>query len=281
MTDDNDDLGPIERLNALRRSGVITAEEFTEFKASILPRDLPISPTAPSPKQGSRGSGIWLMTVAALAIVAAGSAFVSSRYAGLDLRSLAASSSGEPSIGRPALAVPSASSQPPPAEVTRAPSASSAMPDPGKALGNQVVLQSQNQTSSRTAATDASPQSDDKVEYSPAYNQCMATGDAARGTTMGILDCIAPENDRQDLRLNRAYKLSMQQSSSSAQATLRKSERFWLREREATCTADGSPFEGGTLQRVAYAQCLVNETIKRATWLESMGGDASGALWRP
>lgn len=284
MISDNDDLARMERLRALRRSGVLSEEEFAKLEASIVPSQAmmeqaaSMEPVASYPISRATRSATWPIVLAAVAIVAGGSAFVWSRYVGLDRSALA--SSIEPRIDKPALAASSPPSQAAPDQAPVGPASGREVVDQNTP-GNEAAASMQQDQMPPHIAETSQPRSDAKVQYSAEYGQCMASGDAARGTTMGILDCMGQENARQDVRLNQAYKLAMQPSSEVSQTTLRQSERLWLKDREATCTADASPFEGGTQQRISYAQCLMDETIKRTSWLQSISGDTSGTPQTP
>lgn len=119
----------------------------------------------------------------------------------------------------------------------------------------------------------AHAQSKAQVErrYSKDYKQCMATGDAANGVTAGIMDCNGSEIDRQDARLNQAYKMVMLRLSAGKKVELRGAERAWIGQRDARCNRAASVEEGGSLAQIIYSQCILDETIKRTMWLESYG----------
>ena len=68
----------------------------------------------------------------------------------------------------------------------------------GARLVGLTALALAGQASGRTSAVEA--------RYSAAYRTCLATGDAAKGVTSGLLDCNGAEIDRQDARLNRTYR---------------------------------------------------------------------------
>ncbi len=104
--------------------------------------------------------------------------------------------------------------------------------------------------------------------YSSEYNECLSTGDAANGVTVAILDCNGAEIDRQDDRLNQAYAAAMAKLSSAEKARLRTSERSWIEDRDANCRREAGAGDGGTLASVSFSGCVLNETAKRADWLE-------------
>lgn len=117
------------------------------------------------------------------------------------------------------------------------------------------------QASGRTAAAV-------ETRYSAAYRNCLATGDAAKGVTSGMLDCNGAEIDRQDARLNRTYRAVMARLAPPARARLRASERAWIGERDRSCRRAAKTAEGGTLASVIYSGCVLDRTIERTMWLE-------------
>ena len=122
-----------------------------------------------------------------------------------------------------------------------------------------VALALAGQASGRTAV---------EARYSAAYRTCLATGDAAKGVTSGMLDCNGAEIDRQDARLNRTYRAVMARLAPPARTKLRASERAWIGERDRSCRRDSKVAEGGTLASVIYSGCILDRTIERTMWLE-------------
>jgi len=110
------------------------------------------------------------------------------------------------------------------------------------------------------------------ARQSKTFRQCMKIGDAARGVTVGILDCNGAELDRQDARLNRLYNAIMARSNPRQKAKLRTLERRWIDERDAHCKRESAPEEGGTLASIIYSSCILDQTIKRTIWLEAYKG---------
>jgi uncharacterized protein YecT (DUF1311 family) len=111
-----------------------------------------------------------------------------------------------------------------------------------------------------------------EARYSKEYNECMSSGDAANGVTSGVLDCIGAEIDRQDARLNQAYKMVMSRLNASRKTILRASERAWIGQRDARCRKASAPEKGGTLASIIYSGCILDETIKRIIFLEKYQG---------
>jgi uncharacterized protein YecT (DUF1311 family) len=107
-----------------------------------------------------------------------------------------------------------------------------------------------------------------EASYSAAFNRCMKSGDAASGVTSAMMDCLGNENDVQGKRLNQTYKLAMSQLDATQKAALRKSERAWITQRDATCQTQSDELGGGTASKLVYSNCILDETIKRTKQLK-------------
>jgi uncharacterized protein YecT (DUF1311 family) len=120
----------------------------------------------------------------------------------------------------------------------------------------------------------ASVKADQKVDsrYSREYRECMASGDAANGVTVGIMSCNGIEIDQQDTRLNQAYRMVMTRLNVQKKTALRTSERNWIRQRDEKCRRKSAAAEGGSLAGIIYSKCILDETIKRRIWLENYKG---------
>ena len=120
-----------------------------------------------------------------------------------------------------------------------------------------------------TSAAHAASKSPVEQRYSATYNRCMASGDAAQGITSGMIDCTEAERNIQDGKLNQAYKMVIARLPVSRQDDLRRSERNWIKARDAICAKElTGDFAGGSMSRVTWLGCLVDETIKRTMALE-------------
>ena len=108
-----------------------------------------------------------------------------------------------------------------------------------------------------------------EAQYSPTFNRCVETGDAARGVTPAMAACVQAELKEQDDRLNAAYRSAMAKRGPAEQARLRVEERAWIKQRDAECDAQAT---GGTIDRVEIPMCLLNETIRRRVILQPMAG---------
>jgi uncharacterized protein YecT (DUF1311 family) len=100
----------------------------------------------------------------------------------------------------------------------------------------------------------------------PDLDRCLNSGEAAQGVTPAMAACYGAELKRADGRLNRAYGAAMARSSRAKKATLRTSERAWIKRRDATCNRELGP-DKGTIQRLNYPSCLIKQTDARTAWL--------------
>ena len=97
--------------------------------------------------------------------------------------------------------------------------------------------------------------------------QHAACMDKSGGTTMGMIECITAEAQRQDARLNKAYKAVMADLSPARKKQLLEAQRAWLKFRDANCGFYYDP-DGGTLARVNANDCMMTATAERARELE-------------
>jgi uncharacterized protein YecT (DUF1311 family) len=106
-------------------------------------------------------------------------------------------------------------------------------------------------------------------QYSPGYEACLNSGDAAKGVSVAMGACVREELAAQDARLNAAYKSAMAKRGPAEQAKLRIEERAWIKRRDAECEQQRT---GGTIDMVEIPSCLLNETIRRRIALQPMAG---------
>jgi len=99
------------------------------------------------------------------------------------------------------------------------------------------------------------------------YIDCVGGGAM---TTAAILQCAHKEFAYQDDRLNRNYKMAMSRLSQDGKTKLRTEERQWLGEMRRRCAF---PEDGGTAHQIVAADCDVEETAKRATYLDRLVQD--------
>jgi uncharacterized protein YecT (DUF1311 family) len=97
------------------------------------------------------------------------------------------------------------------------------------------------------------------------YEACMGKSSA---TTMDMIDCITAEHQRQDARLNKAFKALMAELPFPRKKQLQEAQRAWINYRDANCAFYDDP-DGGTLARVNANACMMTATADRARELES------------
>ncbi len=85
-------------------------------------------------------------------------------------------------------------------------------------------------------------------------------------SNMELLQCAAGIGNREDARLNRAYKAALARLTPPRQQALRVTQRRWIKDRDAQCQAE---FDGGGAQAGIYGTaCLARVTHDRALELE-------------
>lgn len=125
-----------------------------------------------------------------------------------------------------------------------------------------------------SAATQAAPvglgtitRAQAEAASTPEFDKCMDTGDAKAGVTAAMLDCMGAENQRQDARLNAAYKALLDRSDPAAREKIRADERAWLKKRKAFCDAPSEDSGGGTADSLNRSGCYIDTTIEQTTAL--------------
>lgn len=108
------------------------------------------------------------------------------------------------------------------------------------------------------------------AQDSPLSKRFSACMDKSGGVTVTMIDCIAEETERQDARLNKAYKALMASLSAPRKKQLQEAQRAWLKFRDGNCDFYHDP-DGGTLARVSANDCVMNMTAQRARELEQLG----------
>jgi len=101
-------------------------------------------------------------------------------------------------------------------------------------------------------------------ELSRAYECCVAESD---GGDFSIIDCIQQELERQDARLNVAYKKLMDALDGDRKTKLREAQRAWIKFRDTYGDFLYDP-DGGTLARVKANHWHMQATADRARQLE-------------
>lgn len=97
------------------------------------------------------------------------------------------------------------------------------------------------------------------------YETCNETA----YTTIEMRDCNRWEHERQDRRLNNAYRELIRRHLPEAQEDLRRAQRAWLEFREAECLYEATGNMEGTIGPVLVGACWASMTKQRADELEA------------
>jgi uncharacterized protein YecT (DUF1311 family) len=98
------------------------------------------------------------------------------------------------------------------------------------------------------------------------YSKCI---EQSGGTDPGMLDCMGAEAERQDKRLNDAYKKLMNELKPERKKELQEAQRLWIKYTEVNCNLYLDP-DGGTAARLAASECPVLAKAARAKELENL-----------
>jgi uncharacterized protein YecT (DUF1311 family) len=82
-------------------------------------------------------------------------------------------------------------------------------------------------------------------------------------TTMEMTNCMDGEVKKADAELNRVYQAALRKHRPENAVKLRKTQRAWIAFRDAQCEAEGSIYEGGTIQPIVEAHCRVKLAQER------------------
>ena len=102
--------------------------------------------------------------------------------------------------------------------------------------------------------------------YSSEFTACQKR---AISTTANV-ECFDGEFIRQDKVLNRVWKVTLGGMPGASHGPLLHAQRRWIAARDPFCRKQAAEFEGGTIAPVVYANCRVEQTIRRAMWLEKL-----------
>jgi uncharacterized protein YecT (DUF1311 family) len=102
--------------------------------------------------------------------------------------------------------------------------------------------------------------------YTAAFNQCQKRA----VSTSDNEACFNAEFDRQDKILNHAWASTLRRVPPNLRSGLVSAQRKWIAERDQFCNSKAEEFRGGTIMRVVYVDCRVEQTIRRTIWLEKL-----------
>nr|WP_299855494.1 lysozyme inhibitor LprI family protein [Sphingomonas bacterium] len=83
-----------------------------------------------------------------------------------------------------------------------------------------------------------------------------------------VVACNGAEIERQDLRLNEAYRIVMARLNPQQRVVLRDYERRWLALRDRQCAQEAVD-ESGALGDMGYSRCILVEVASRREWVEN------------
>ena len=106
----------------------------------------------------------------------------------------------------------------------------------------------------------------DKDLLTAEYAKCI---EQSGGTDPGMLDCMGAEAQRQDKRLNDAYKKLMNELKPERRKELQEAQRLWIKYTEANCNFYLDP-DGGTAAKLAASERPVLAKAARAKELENL-----------
>src|SRR5262249_36005287 len=98
------------------------------------------------------------------------------------------------------------------------------------------------------------------------YSKCI---EQSGGSDPAMLDCIGAEAERQDKRLNDAYKKLISDLKPERRKELQEAQRLWIKYTEANCNFYSDP-DGGTAANLAASECPVLAKATRAKELENL-----------
>jgi uncharacterized protein YecT (DUF1311 family) len=102
-------------------------------------------------------------------------------------------------------------------------------------------------------------------DYSAENDACLAQ---ARGVSAKMLSCNGAEIEREDVRLNEAYRIVMARLNPQQRIVLRDYERRWLALRDRQCAQESSA-RPGQIDEIAYSRCILVEVASRREWVEN------------
>lgn len=98
------------------------------------------------------------------------------------------------------------------------------------------------------------------------FSVCM---DKSGTTTQGMVECMGDEHQRQDVRLNKAYKALMGTQTPERKKQLQETQRAWIKFRDLNCAFYYDP-DGGSMARINANDCVMSMTANRAKELENL-----------
>ena len=86
-------------------------------------------------------------------------------------------------------------------------------------------------------------------------------------TQLEMNDCARIEHQDADRELNAVYKQARARLSKDGATALRDAQGAWITFRDKACVAEGSQYEGGSIQPLIVTSCLARLTRERTAGL--------------
>jgi uncharacterized protein YecT (DUF1311 family) len=81
--------------------------------------------------------------------------------------------------------------------------------------------------------------------------------------------CADKDYQKADGELNRAYKAAIAGLDGDGQKLLREAQRDWIKFRDAECTFEAAPNQGGSIYPMVYSGCLTDLTKTRTKQIKA------------
>src|SRR2546421_11078066 len=97
----------------------------------------------------------------------------------------------------------------------------------------------------------------------PAHGQHMNEKDSPCANvvvTSELAKCLSDARDAADAKLNSVYREVRSRLQGADAESLTKTQRLWIRYRDANCSAERDLYEGGTAKYPVYFACLESLT---------------------
>lgn len=129
----------------------------------------------------------------------------------------------------------------------------------------QTVARKGSQAKNATGQSAKETSPSEAPGYRASYQTCLDAADS----NPDVQDCIAYEFRYQDRRLNVAYRRLHQALSPKDWEALRIEQRSWLVDLDKECEVEERIKSGGTEDRLAINECMLDRRVQRANELEA------------
>lgn len=108
-----------------------------------------------------------------------------------------------------------------------------------------------------------------EARYTPQFESCMESLDPAKDSDLAMAECMASETLRQDARLTQTYSMTPASLQPDEQKDLSAAEKAWIKQRDSACNEGILGVAGDSKRKLAFAECMLDASIRRAIWLEN------------